>query len=299
MTKLDYLFQQATQGMQEPALKLVIEKEIIHHDILRILSEDGFINRLTFVGGTCLRLVYGSSRYSEDLDFTAGYESLKDRDLMPMSKALSSGLSLKYGVDVTVIDPKPGKVGNVDTWKVKIITSPEQKGTPEQKINIDVALTSSQTRAAHTLLNHYSIDLGTDSVIVQCQAEEEIFADKLVAFVGRDKIKNRDLWDTSMLKQRCDIAKAWSYVKLKIVEREIPKEKYIHEFENRLHDMETQETIKKSFQSEMSRFLPYSVYQRTVMHDDFWASLVNTMTLLLARGKELALNPTSKNHWEF
>lgn len=299
MTKLDYLFQQATRGMQEPTLKIVMEKEIIHHDILRILSEGGFLNRLTFVGGTCLRLVYGSSRYSEDLDFTAGFESLKDRDLLPLSKALSSGLTLKYGVAVTVIDPKPGKVGNVDTWKVKIITSPDQKGMPEQKINIDVALTSSQTRLAHTLLNHYSIDLGTDSVIVQCQSEEEILADKLVAFVGRDKIKSRDLWDTAMLQQRCDIAKAWSYVGSKLVERGIPEDKFLIEFENRIHNMDAEEKIRKNFKTEMNRFLPYNIYQRTVMNDDFWASLVNTQALLLARGKERALKSNSKNHWEF
>jgi len=299
MTKLDFIFQQATKGMREPALKTVMEKEIIHHDILRILSEGGFLNRLTFVGGTCLRLVYGSSRYSEDLDFTAGVLSLKDRDLRPLSSALSSGLSLKYGVDVSVIDPKPGKVGNVDTWKVKIITAPDQKGMPEQKINIDVALTSSQTALAHTLLNHYSIDLGTDSVIVNCQSEEEILADKLVAFVGRDKIKSRDLWDTAMLKQRCDIAKAWSYVGLKILERGIPQEKYVLEFENRIRNMETEKGIKKSFQSEMSRFLPYDVYQRTVMKEEFWASLVNTQSLLLNRGKNLVMHVANDGEWEF
>jgi predicted nucleotidyltransferase component of viral defense system len=90
MTKLDFLFEQATEGLREPALKTIIEKEIIHHDILRILSEGGFLNRLTFVGGTCLRLIYGSSRYSEDLDFTVGMHSLKETELRPMAESLST-----------------------------------------------------------------------------------------------------------------------------------------------------------------------------------------------------------------
>jgi len=51
MTKLDFLYEQATEGLREPTLKSIIEKEIIHHDILRILSEAGFLNKLVFAGG--------------------------------------------------------------------------------------------------------------------------------------------------------------------------------------------------------------------------------------------------------
>lgn len=299
MTTLDFLVEQAARGMREPALKTVIEKEIIHHDILRILSEGGFLHRLTFVGGTCLRLVYGSSRYSEGLDFTAGPWSLKDSDLSPLSKALSAGLSNKFGLAVSVTEPKRGKVGNVDTWKVKIVAVAGVKGMPEQKINIDVALTSSQTRLAHTLMNHYSIDLGTDGVIIHCQSEEEILADKLVAFVGREKIKPRDLWDTALLRQRCDLTKAWSYVGLKLQERGIPQDNYFDEFGSRLRSMETESEIKKVFEREMTRFLPLQVYQRTVSQKDFWPSLVNTQALLLGRGKDLVLKPEGDAGWEF
>lgn len=299
MTRLDFLFQQAAGGLHEPALKIVIEKEIIHHDILRILSEGGFLNRLTFVGGTCLRLVYGSSRYSEDLDFTAGLHSLKDSDLRPMSDALSTGLSGTYGVAVTVIDPKRSKAGNVDTWKVKIVTAPGQKGMPEQKINIDVALTTSQTRLPHTLTNHYHIDLGTAGVIINCQSEEEILADKLVAFVGREKIKPRDLWDTAMLKQRCAVPKAWGFVGLKLHERSIDQASYFSEFEHRVRSMESESEIETGFKREMSRFLPLQVYQRTILQPAFWQSLVNTQSQLLRNGKELAQSSENKDRWEF
>jgi len=299
MTTLDFLVQQAASGMQEPALKTVIEKEIIHHDILRILSEGGFLNKLTFVGGTCLRLVYGSSRYSEDLDFTAGLESLKDSDLLSLAEALTKGLSNKYGVVTSVSEPKRGKAGNVDTWKVKIVTAPGQKGMPEQRINIDVAITSSQTRLAHTLINHYTIDLGTEGLIINSQSEEEILADKLVAFVGREKIKPRDLWDIAMLKQRCNSTTAWSYVGVKLQERGIQEEAYFREYENRLRRMETEVDVKKSFELEMTRFLSLSVYKRTVSQNDFWQAIINTQALLLGSGKRLVLGPEHEAGWEF
>ena len=41
------------------SLRVVVEKEILHHDILRILSGAGSLKRLTFMGGTCLRACYG------------------------------------------------------------------------------------------------------------------------------------------------------------------------------------------------------------------------------------------------
>ena len=53
-------------------LRPVVEKELLHHDILREVSEAGLLAGLTFIGGTCLRACYGSARLSEDLDFTGG-----------------------------------------------------------------------------------------------------------------------------------------------------------------------------------------------------------------------------------
>lgn len=36
-------------------LRPVVEKELLHHDILREVSEAGLLSGLTFIGGTCLR----------------------------------------------------------------------------------------------------------------------------------------------------------------------------------------------------------------------------------------------------
>ncbi len=57
---------------------MVVEKELLHHDILRVLSGSGLLAKLTFIGGTCLRACYGSHRLSEDLDFTGGADFSRD-----------------------------------------------------------------------------------------------------------------------------------------------------------------------------------------------------------------------------
>ena len=70
MTNFDTLvFQVISQNAEYPALRTVIEKEILHYDILRAMSGAGSLKNLTFMGGTCLRDCHGSPRLSEDLSF--------------------------------------------------------------------------------------------------------------------------------------------------------------------------------------------------------------------------------------
>lgn len=44
-------------------------REYLQYKILEIIYESEYANRLCFLGGTCLRIVHGNQRFSEDLDF--------------------------------------------------------------------------------------------------------------------------------------------------------------------------------------------------------------------------------------
>jgi predicted nucleotidyltransferase component of viral defense system len=47
-----------------------ILREYLQHKILQIVFDiPGYANRLCFLGGTCLRIVHGNARFSEDIDF--------------------------------------------------------------------------------------------------------------------------------------------------------------------------------------------------------------------------------------
>lgn len=102
------------------SLRIVVEKELLHHDLLRILQENALMETLTFIGGTCLRTCYGGVRLSEDLDFTGGSDFSRTT-LAAMGNTLAQGLQEKYGLHVSVNEPIEDKK-NVDTWKVKIET---------------------------------------------------------------------------------------------------------------------------------------------------------------------------------
>lgn len=114
MSLFDQLVDQALSRNAELAsLRVVVEKELLHHDIMLALSEAGLLEKLCFIGGTCLRACYGSNRLSEDLDFTGGADFNRD-DLAQLKTTLIDKLQTKYGLLVDVSEPSK-ESGNVDT----------------------------------------------------------------------------------------------------------------------------------------------------------------------------------------
>jgi predicted nucleotidyltransferase component of viral defense system len=49
--------------------KHFILREYLQYKILQIIFDSEYSKQLSFLGGTCLRIVHGNTRFSEDLDF--------------------------------------------------------------------------------------------------------------------------------------------------------------------------------------------------------------------------------------
>src|ERR1700733_6865813 len=49
--------------------KRFLLREYLQHKVLQIIFDSEFANKLAFLGGTCLRIVHGNARFSEDVDF--------------------------------------------------------------------------------------------------------------------------------------------------------------------------------------------------------------------------------------
>lgn len=56
------LVAKAMQQAEVAAMRPVIEKELLHYDILYCLDQAGLLNELVFQGGTSLRLCHGGNR---------------------------------------------------------------------------------------------------------------------------------------------------------------------------------------------------------------------------------------------
>ena len=276
MSLFDALVDEALNNKQEVArLRVVVEKELLHHDILRVLSGAGLLTQLTFIGGTCLRACYGSNRLSEDLYFTGGSDFTRDQ-LAAMSNILIESLKAKYGLEINVTDPVREE-GNVNTWKLKVQTRPGRKDIPAQRINIDVCAIPSYQPRPMALLQPYGVEMGTSGLILQAQSREEIFADKLVAFALRpNRLKNRDLWDIAWLHQQ-QIKPALDLIKNKLNDHHAQTDAYLNAFAQRSASLNKDLEIAKEFRKEMARFLPNETVKETVNSEKFWEYLSNLL----------------------
>lgn len=253
-------------------LRIVVEKELLHHDILRVLRDNNLISSLTFIGGTCLRSCYGGVRLSEDLDFTGGADFSRDT-LSAMGEILTKSLYDKYGLQVTVSEPIKDKQ-NVDTWKIKIQTRPESNNIPSQRINIDICALPSYEKQPMMLLNPYGVDMGTSGLIIQVQSREEIYTDKLIAFAFRpNRIKYRDLWDIIWLNEQ-GIKPRLPLIPKKLKDRGHTKTTFFSLFEKRIQLLKERPETALEFKHEMQRFLPIEHANKTLEQEHLWNFII-------------------------
>ena len=78
-------------------METTVEKELLHYDIMAALSQSGLLTKLTFQGGTCLRMAYGSQRLSEDLDFVGGVD-FSPEDYKNLAQVLIDYFKPRYGL---------------------------------------------------------------------------------------------------------------------------------------------------------------------------------------------------------
>ena len=276
MNLFDQLVGEALRSRADlTTLRPVVEKELLHHDILREMSGAGLLAPLTFIGGTCLRACYGSPRLSEDLDFTGG-SGFKRDDLSDLADVLTERLRTRYGLPVSISEPvKTG--GNVSTWKLTIETRTGQRHLPAQRIHLDICAIPSHVPRPMMLRNLYGIDLGTSGLILQAQSREEILADKMIALAFREnRIKNRDVWDIAWLVQQ-GVALPAELIPLKIRDHRREKAEFASLLQSRFAALQQEPQLREDFLKEMRRFLPAVTVRDTLENLSWWTYLTQVI----------------------
>jgi len=265
------------------AMLPVIEKELLHYGILDDMDRHGFLSRLTFQGGTCLRLCYGSERYSEDLDFAGGAGFVPD-DLDGLSQVLRDGVSSRYGVDAEVSQPSrstPDSTGlTVDTWRITVVTAPARPDLPRQRISVQVANVPAHTRQVRPLrVNYPDLPASFSRVLVVAESAEEICADKLKAFITSRFVRYRDLWDVRWLA----LLPGFESDRLGgLLAHKLDDYQCHDAFRNGLRRLDDLEKIVNGadFGAQLGRFLPAETVARTIDRSEFRTSLVDEVTRL-------------------
>lgn len=280
----NYLVEQALTNNQVASMRPVIEKELLHYDILFSLDQAGLLDELVFQGGTSLRLCYGGNRFSEDLDFVGGSD-FSSKQLTTMKQCIEQYIGKRYGLEVTVKEPNLLKQEpeyaelKIDKWQISIVTAPERKDIPKQRIKIEVANVPAYTRSTLPLLNNYDfLPDGYEDTLVYVETLNEIMADKLVSLPATQRyIRYRDIWDLVWLQQQGANLDA-DLVRKKLSDYRLT------DFEQALDQRIASLSgilAEGKLQAEMKRFIPTDVFDRTLGKEKFSTYLNQSLHKLL------------------
>jgi len=273
-------------------MRPVIEKELLHYDILFVLDKEGLLDRLTFQGGTSLRLCYGAPRFSEDLDF-AGGKDFATAYLMDMSTCIKHYIGERYGFEVSVKEPQEMAEESkyqelkIDMWQISVTTSPGRRDVPRQKIKIEVGNIPAYSREPQALQQNYDfLPDGYSDTLVMVETLDEIMADKLISLVNcRNYVRHRDIWDLRWLKQQ-GAAINPEFVVAKINDYTISD--YPQKVDKMIERLD--EIVRgNEFREQMSRFIPLDVQERTLQKNKFFTFLVKETKSLLSDVKNATL----------
>jgi predicted nucleotidyltransferase component of viral defense system len=171
-------------------------KEITQEVALYALREVGFFEKACFIGGTCLRIIHGLDRFSEDLDFsTREIDPEFDLDSY-LVKALE--IMRPYGYGLT-IDEKDLKEKNIQSRflkddSIKKVLTFKHKHDQRQKIKIKVEIDTAPPTGA--IERREFIDFPDDGQILSYDLTS-LMAGKIHALLCRSFTKGRDWYDFS------------------------------------------------------------------------------------------------------
>ncbi len=173
-------------------------REELQRLILRYLSERGFFVHGVFQGGMAIRLVYGGTRFSEDLDFVLRPgRTIAGLNLAALLEGLPSFMRREV--------PFAGRP-SVKEQKAEA-TFPRYRCRVELEspvgglvINLEFSGVTSRSPRPHVMRSD------TVDVAIVVEDESEILVDKLVALALRSYVKGRDIWDTWFLTQEHHVA---------------------------------------------------------------------------------------------
>jgi len=265
-------------------MRPVVEKELLHYDILFSLEKEGMLNDLTFQGGTSLRLCHGANRFSEDLDFAGGKE-FSAAQLAEMKECIETYIGSRYGLEVIVKEPNQLKKDpkytdlKIDKWQIAVVTSPERKDIPRQKIKLEVANIPAYTREPLPMGANYDfLPDGYEDTLIMTETLDEVMADKLVSLPAtQNYVRNRDIWDLSWLKQQ------GAQIREDLVQQKL-NDYGIKGYEVMLGTMigRIPEIVAgNQFKDEMRRFTPSNIFERTLGQEKFEHFLVKNVTQIL------------------
>lgn len=183
-------------------------REYLQYKILEIIYESRYATDLCFLGGTCLRIVHGNRRFSEDLDFDN--VSLKEGDFHKVADVIKNQLQ-KEGYEVELNTVMKG------AWHCHIrfpglLFEEGLSGHQEEKIliQLDTEPQNFDYEPERFIINRFEI-----FTTILTTPLELLMAQKFYAVINRKRNKGRDFFDLVFLMSK-NIKPNYDYLEAKV-----------------------------------------------------------------------------------
>ena len=169
-------------------------REYLQFLILEIIFSSNISIKLSFLGGTCLRIVYGIKRFSEDLDFDN--KNLSSDEFTSLAKKIELELQ-RQGFDVkTIVTEK--KAIHCHIKFSNILFENKLSGIKREEIDIQIDTFDQgyEYESELYLLNKFNVFKQ-----IRVTPKEIILSQKLWTITQRSRAKGRDFYDIIYLLQ--------------------------------------------------------------------------------------------------
>lgn len=169
-----------------------ILKEYLQYKVLNIIFNCKYASKLVFLGGTALRIIYGNTRFSEDLEFdNLGLNQAKWND---MGEIVKTNLELE-GIEVE-IQTLTRKAFRIKIRIPRLLFTTGLSPLPEQKIllQIDTTPQNFEYIPEKPFLNKFEI-----FTRIFAAPKDLLLSQKIYAAVNRKRIMGRDFFDIIFL----------------------------------------------------------------------------------------------------
>lgn len=167
-------------------------REYLQYKILEIIFDSPFANKLSFLGGTALRIVYDNSRFSEDLDFDNF--DLKESEFFILTKFLQGELE-KQGFLVEMRNVYKGVFRcYIKLPKILFENSLSNMEAEKIVIQVDTAAHNFFYEPENKILNKF--DVFTQ---IKTTPLDILLSQKIYAIFNRKRPKGRDFFDVVFL----------------------------------------------------------------------------------------------------
>lgn len=190
MITLDHILAQYPEHLR--VFKESILKEYLQCKILNSIFNSKYSRKLVFLGGTALRIIYGNTRFSEDLDFDNF--KLSESELKDLSAVIRADLTLE-GLEVE-LNTVTKNAYRIKIRIPKLLFDSGLSAMSDHKIliQVDTAPQNFKYIPDKPFLNKFEVFTQINAV-----PKDLLLAQKIIASVNRKRMMGRDFFDIVFL----------------------------------------------------------------------------------------------------